>query len=746
MYRKHWNVSGPQEKSSRAGDPFATGRHALAQKVICPLPHNPKDISLKGNRGLRVLKVIQRTYRSPSDSKAVDGDEMLTIGQLAPFEFSRFAYWVFDIDNARVCWANEAALAVWRAQNIDELRDRDLGSDMSPSVSARLLQFQEKFWQGHIFDELWTIYPEGVPHPLICRFRGCLTEDGRMAMLCEAQSVDTQPVELVRGTQALLYTGALVSTYSKDGSCIYANPAARRAFGPGEIDIPRRILSSRIRRVLMDRTDEGQIEGRYLSEVKTLSGQRLHEIEVRLSYDAVTGERTLLLTEIDVTEKEQAKRQTAYVAEHDALTGLKNRAYLSAHANAFLAEARGRQERVFLCLLDLDRFKYINDTLGHPAGDKLLVEVARRLRRLLPSNAIIARLGGDEFCFLMRRKEAVRDVQKLCNRLLHAIESPARVMGKELRLSASLGLSQSDQDSASFDTMLQRADMALFDAKGRGGNRTCIFRKELAEKSKQFLQLDNEIRLGLQEDRFELYFQPRVSLSTNRIVGAETLVRLKTKDGKALYPDDFIPVAEATGSILALGRWVLRETARHFLLLRKQGYRIDLSANVSPNQFLDPNLIPLLRILVAPPEFEAGSFELEITENVLLEDDRRLQRVLKQVSELGVRLAIDDFGTAYSNIASLKRYPISVIKIDRSLVSNCDHEILTTGVITIAKALQTRIVAEGVETVSQRDWLANNGCHEYQGFLFSPPVPYDDLLRMLRDDASKSGTVPAATG
>lgn len=654
----------------------------------------------------------------------------LSIKDLRLVEQSRFPFWVFDIDNTCVTWANPVGLDLWRAESVEILRERSMQSEMSSSVKARLKQFQTDFWEEAIFDEMWTMYPDGKPVKLLCRFRGCTLEDGRMGMLCEGQILEQEPTELLRGAQALLYTGVMVSTYSVNGKCLYANPAARRAFPPNGIDIAERLLDRELRHKLLN-FEEIEYEGTSLCRVKTSEGERLHQIEAKLSFDVATGERSLLLTENDVTESERAKAETIYLANHDTLTDLKNRTYISKNADNFINDAFEQGQAVFLSLMDLDRFKYINDTFGHPAGDDLLIEIANRLNSFLPEDSIAARLGGDEICFLVKGPKYSRQAHTICAKVLASIREPIFVQDHELRLSASIGMSQSVGVRRTFDAMLQQADLALFDAKANGGNRTSIFRPELADKSSDFLRYETELKDALKDNRLELYFQPKVSLEFDRVVGAEALLRMHTADGRILYPNDFIPVAEATGLINELGRWVLEDAARHHLELRNQGINVELSVNVSPKQFLDPNFVPLLRSFLSMPNFEPEQFELEITEAVLLADDNRLKLILNEVTDMGYRLSIDDFGTAYANMASLQRYPIHCIKIDRSLFLNENHEILALSVINIAKALKVKVVAEGVESTQVRDWLYENGCDEYQGYLFSQPVPYDAFIKFL---------------
>lgn len=655
---------------------------------------------------------------------------VLTFAQLGAFQDSRFPVWVFDIDLSRVVWANGPALEIWSAASTAELMQRDMAQDMSSSVQARLRQFQSGFALGEVYDEQWTIFPLGKPRVLSCRFRGCLLPDGRLAMLAEAQAIGRQDLNLRRSSQALLYTSVMVTTYSASGECTYANPAARRAFPAAGKSALTRFLNPVLREILAE-APSFDAEGTYLSEVSTSRGMRTHEVEIRQSYDPIEGQRNFLITEIDVTEQQAAKRELANLATQDGLTGLHNRTYLALSAATFIEDSVRRGKPVALLLLDIDRFKFVNDTLGHAAGDELLREIGLRLSAALPEDALLSRLGGDEFCCLLCASEGERAFLRVAATVLKELRRPVIVDSYDLSVSASAGLSMAEAGRVTFDELLRKADLALFDAKGSGGNAVRVFRPELAERSQRFLQVDNELREALSRNRLELFYQPRVCFSSGKIVAAEALIRLNSPSGAAVLPDEFIPVAEATGRISAIGRWALREAARHLVALRQARATINLSVNVSPRQFADPSFLGLLRQLRPTIDADAGDIELEITENILVETDRRLQRVLMQISELGYKLAIDDFGTAYSNLASLTRYPISCIKIDRTLIAHKDFRLLVTGVLTIARAFGARIVAEGVETEVQRQWLEDNLCDEFQGYLFSRPVPFAELVRMV---------------
>ncbi len=646
------------------------------------------------------------------------------------FRGSPFPVWVFDVDHSRVLWANEPALDLWDAASMEQLAARDLSLDMSTSVRNRLRQCQERFWQGVHFDEHWTIFPLGKPRTLLLRFRGCLLESGRMAMLSEGQVIHAADLDNLRSTQALLYTDVMVTTYSAAGDCTYANPAAHEAFPGGGQPHLKRFMNPVLRAILAQVPGEAN-EGSYLSEVATSRGPRTHAVEVRQSIDPVDGNANFLITEVDVTEQEKAKHELSVLASQDALTGLFNRTYLAASTAAFMEHAALSGSVAALLLLDIDRFKLVNDALGNAAGDTLLREISQRLSRVLPETALLSRLGGDEFCCMLSAPEGEKAFLRMASALLKELRRPILIGGHDLNVSASVGLSVADNVAATFDTLLSKADLALFDAKGDGGNRARLFRPQLAERRNRYVQVDAELRDAMTRNRLELFYQPRISLGTGKIVAAEALIRLNSASGSLFMPGEFIPIAEATGRIGAIGRWVMREAVRHLVMLRNEGNAIDLSVNVSPKQFADPSFLTLLRQVRPMIDAVQGDIELEITENILIDSDRRLQRVMQRISKLGYKLAIDDFGTAYSNLASLTRYPISCIKIDRTLVGHKDFRLLVTGVMTIARVFGAKIVAEGVETETQRRWLADNLCDEYQGFLFSKPVPFAELQRLV---------------
>lgn len=655
---------------------------------------------------------------------------------LQAFVGSRFPVWVFDIEESRIPWANSPALDVWQARTLEELQARTFSADMSSTVRKRLQQYQAGFGLGEVFDENWTIFPHGNPKTLACRFRGCMLADGKLAMLCEAQALGIEDAELVQANQALLYTSVMVSTYSVTGRCTYANPSAHQSFATSEPNWQTRFRNDVLQSLLCTSPQKSS-EGTYLSAVATRDGQKLHEVDLRLSYDPVDGQVSFLVTEVDVTERERVQQELAHLATTDPVTDLPNRTFLNRAAPGLLAKAVAEGCAVGLFLFDLDRFKFVNDTLGHGAGDILLKEIGTNVRQSLPDSALFARLGGDEFCCLVAEPGGEKALLQRGRDILEKIRCRVRVEGHSINSSGSIGLSIASDLSATTSDLLRMADLAMFEAKQSGGNTLKVFRPDMAERSQRFVRIDKSLSEALAHKRFELHYQPRVCFHSGRIVAAEALIRLRSVSGEISDPDEFIPIAEATGRIAPIGRWVLREAFRHLLMLREKGCSITISINVSPMQFSDPAFLSLLRQLRPRLNEGSGDIELEITESVLIKSEGKLLRILSEIANMGYRFAIDDFGTAYSNLSSLTRYPISCIKIDRTLIAHNDFRLLVTGVMTIGRSFGARIIAEGVETELQHQWLLENGCDEYQGFLFSRPVSVDRLMTLLGSEQSK---------
>ena len=643
-------------------------------------------------------------------SKTDQNSVFMSLDDLRFAENSRFPIWVFNIDKARVVWANDTALLLWQAKTMPELEARNLRSDMSPSVQARLQQFQTDFWKGVVFDEIWTIYPHDKAKTLACRFRGLLMPDGTMAMLCEGEDITDNSPNLIKAAQALIYTDVLVTSYRMNGSCQYANPAARRVFPSSAPDLSQRILSGPLYEMIQDGV-ENIAEGTTLAKVVTVFGIRLHRIEVKSSFDAISGEKSWLLTESDVSMAEEVKDELQYLANHDSLTGLKNRNFLKKHAPEFLQSATDDHTYVSMSLVDLDRFKYVNDTLGHDAGDQLLAEFARRLQKIAPKGSIVARLGGDEFCLLIRNDVLPKNI---CEMFLDQVNKPFSINRHNLQMNASLGFSQTSAETQSYDVLFQQADLALYAAK-REGNNTCkAFNPEMSEESQRFHFVDDKIKKCLETNSLEVNFCPQFCFETEKIIGAETSYWVRLPNGKNLPTYELNSVAEATGANLQIEKWVLQKAMDVALDFAKVGRHQSISVKVSELLLQDDHFIPLLQQYLDNSKFTPKSMKLEITEMLLLTNDLRLQNTITKITQMGYQLVIRDFGTAYSYISCLQNYPISHLKLDQSLVTDGKLKILALTIISMAKALGIHVTADGVENQPQKKWLESAGCDEYQ--------------------------------
>lgn len=656
----------------------------------------------------------------------------------------RTPVWVFDIDRERIVSANAAAVALWRAESLEELCGRDMAVDMSTSVRDRLHQYQVDFERADTrFSEMWTLYPGGVPTTQRVVFSGHRLPDGRMAMLCEALCEIHDTPERLRSADALLHTPVMITLYDQDGTALHRNPAARGSTAPDRETFARRFAEIDDHRDLVRRLEAaGAAEA--VVRVETAAGIRWHEIAARVCHDAVDGRPAWLVSETDVTDRKLAEDRIRFVAHHDLLTGLPNRILLQNEVDRRLTVAAAAGERVGLLFIDLDRFKTINDSLGHGHGDRLLGEVARRLMRAVRKDDFVARLGGDEFLVCLSLGRHGRRCEPVARRILTALDEPVVLDDHEFSVSGSIGLCVFPDDGRDLDTLMRHADLAMYAAKDQGRGRWVAFDATLKRDAENQLELESSLRRALERGEFELYYQPRLSIAEDRIVGAEALLRWHHPTQGLILPGAFIPHAEKTGLIDRIGAEVIREAARRQRRWADAGHDISVSINLSARQFRDPRLKDTIADLVEETGCDPRRIQVEITESMLVGDDRTTTETLSRLTELGFSIAIDDFGTGYSNLATIQRHPIDTLKIDRSFIATLETQpALAELIIGMCHLLELRTVAEGVETEEQLAWLKARNCHEYQGYLFSPAIPaeaFEVLLEqqraMLAADAS----------
>ena len=438
----------------------------------------------------------------------------------------------------------------------------------------------------------------------------------------------------------------------------------------------------------------------------------------------------------DLTDRKAAEERAEFLARHDLLTRLPNRFLLRDRAEQAFAHAVRAETRVALLLLDLDHFKHINDSLGHPAGDALLQTFADRLRSTTRDTDTVSRQGGDEFLVLLTDIRDSDDIAPIVEKIMHTLARPCALAGQEMSLSCSVGLAVYPEDGTDFDTLIRNADAAMYNAKESGRNTFRFYSQRMNEDAVQRLDIQNRLRRALERDEFILHYQPLIDLGDNRIVGAEALIRWNCPNLGMQPPGVFIPVAEDNGLIVEIGEWVLREACRQARAWQDAGHqRLVVAVNLSPLQFTRGNLVDIARMALADSGAAPAMIELEITENVLVKDTEHVLATVRQLHAMGLRLAIDDFGTGYSSLACLRRFAVDKLKIDQSFVRDLptdpDAGAIVRAVIQMAKSLKIAVLAEGVETADIAHDLRLLGCDYAQGYYFGRPMPADAFADQL---------------
>lgn len=453
----------------------------------------------------------------------------------------------------------------------------------------------------------------------------------------------------------------------------------------------------------------------------------------------------------DITDRKLAEDQIRTLAYYDALTDLPNRRMFKEYLGKSIARARRQDALVAILILDIDRFKRINDTLGHTFGDLLLREVAQRLlattRREdcvsrqgedVATNSV-ARLGGDEFALMLTGITSLQDAARVARRTLSALSEPFLLEKHEVFITVSVGITLYPYDGEDVDNLLKNADTAMYHSKAEGRNNYQYYTESMNAMAFERLAMENSLRRALERNEFELYYQPQVNVDTRKIVGLEALIRWRHPELGMISPVEFIPLAEESGLIIPIGEWVLRTACAQNKAWQDAGYSpITVAANISGLQFRQQNLTETVARILGETKLDPKYLDIELTEGTIMRNATETVATLHELKDMGIRLSIDDFGTGYSSLSYLKRFPLDTLKVDRSFVKDLtkdsDDEAITHAIIAMANSLGLRVVAEGVESEEQLRFLQNHGCDEFQGYLFSPPVPAEMVTEMLEEN------------
>ena len=459
-------------------------------------------------------------------------------------------------------------------------------------------------------------------------------------------------------------------------------------------------------------------------------------VSVSVMRDAHGDQRFISVVK-DISRRKQAEEALLRMANHDALTGLPNRALLQDRLAQAIAHAHRNGSQVAVMFIDLDRFKHVNDSLGHDAGDRMIVEIARRLSSVLRDTDTVARQGGDEFVVVLPDLAGEEDAATVAEKLLENLFQPLTLCGQEVFPTGSVGIAMYPRDGQDSATLLKNADSAMYRSKGQGGHHYSFYMADMGAQAFEHLRMEGALQRALQRREFLLHYQPVVDIGSGKVSGVEALLRWQPHGQPMVSPADFIPLAEETGLIVPIGEWVLATAMEQQVAWRRQGLPpVRISVNLSARQFLGQDVAQQVAKLIARTGCDPHYLTLEITESVLMENPGAATETMARLAGMGVQLAIDDFGTGYSSLASLKRFPIHSLKIDRSFVmdltQDADDAAIVNAVIALAHSMKLNVIAEGVETSEQLAFLHQRGCDQMQGYCFSRPVEPQGIEALLR--------------
>ncbi|PLR92832.1 GGDEF and EAL domain-containing protein [Bacillus sp. T33-2] len=538
----------------------------------------------------------------------------------------------------------------------------------------------------------------------------------------------------------------IIAVFSK-GKIDYINETGSRLVGASS---PEELIGTSIWKFahphILEKIPDKELAAEELEDTKNfefkavrLDGQFI-DVEMSTMPILFEGRPATQVVGRDVTQRKKAEKTIQLMAYHDTLTGLPNRNRFRQHLNDVLQQQENKMLAVLF--LDLDRFKIINDTKGHSVGDILLQKVAKRLEQAVQGDGMVSRQGGDEFIILLENLDKP-EVTKIAQRILDEFSNPIEINDQEFFVTTSIGISLFPVDGDDEETLIKNADTAMYLAKERGKNNFQFYTSQLHGLSSRKMELENGLRKALEQDQLSLYYQPQVDLETGKIIGVEALLRWKHPDHGFISPLEFIPLAEETGLIVSIGKWVLKTACEHNKAWQKLGLAaIPIAVNISVRQIQDDDFVATVKTILNETGLHPRYLELEITESIM-QNIERSTFVLNQLKDLGVKISMDDFGTGYSSLSYLKHLPIDSIKIDKSFVDDIIHHsnqgAMVKTIIDMGHNLKFKVIAEGIENQEQVDFLRKNACGVGQGYFYSPPLPSDKVEKLLYSGLAKNG-------
>ncbi|MGE0602847.1 MAG: putative bifunctional diguanylate cyclase/phosphodiesterase, partial [Xanthobacteraceae bacterium] len=555
------------------------------------------------------------------------------------------------------------------------------------------------------------------------RFRKEVLRDSRERL---AQVIDTVP--------------ALISATDRDGRCVFLNAFTANFYGVDPTQASGKTAaeifgsnfgpqSAGLDRVVFE---NGKGLPSYEEEIVDRAGNRHVFLTTKSPLRDRAGKVVnVLTTSLNITERKQAEEHLHHLAHHDPLTGLPNRTYFHDSVRKQIARTRRGDKQFALLLLDLDRFKGVNDVLGHHQGDQLLKAVSQRLCNTVRETDIVARLGGDEFAILQTEIGRTDDAVTLAKKIIEALEQPFELEGQEINTTASIGITVHPTDGVDVDALIKNADLAMYQAKAEGRNAWRVFASDMHATAREAIVLEGDLRQALAKKQFLLNYQPQIDLRSGRIVGAEALLRWRRPGSGLVRPAEFLPLAEENGLIVPINEWVMFEACMQAKIWAKEHPGFRMAVNLSPVQFRKQDIRQHVIDVLEKTGLDPKALELELTESILMQNPESAANDVRFLQELGVTFSIDDFGVGYSSLSYVKNLPVDRLKVDQGFIRNVNTDpndaAIVRAIINLGHSLNLKIMAEGVETAEQLAFVRNEGCDEVQGFYFSPPVPAEDF-------------------